>query len=326
MRADLSHLPRDRQRELGDFVLRAILSTFEDAHGRSATGWKKKGRIHKIVLYGSFARGGWIYEPHTTKGYSSDYDLLVMVNRKQVVENAGYWSDLEDRFIKARQAERIKSLPSIIVHTRQEVHNALAEGRYFFMDVVKDGIVLYDADDKPFPRPRPRTPAAKLALAQEYFAEWYPMAGEFYEDFKTNLEKKRLAKAAFELHQCVEHLYHTALLTLTFYSPHNHNIKALRSMADKLDRRLAYVWPADFHWQRAAFNILRDAYVKARYAKRGYKITEDQLRWLGSVAQDLARVVREVCDDRIAALKLDAETDRPLVGAAADVSVTGDRE
>jgi len=308
MRTDLDHLPADRRREIGDFVPRTILTAFEDAHARSVTGWKKKGRIHKIVLYGSFARGGWVYEPHTKKGYSSDYDLLVMVNRRQVVENVDFWADLDERFMRARDAGRIKSLPSIIVHTRQEVHSALSKGRYFFMDVVKDGILLYDADEAAFPKPRPKTPADKLALAQEYFAEWYSNAGEFFDDFLANLSVNRLPKAAFELHQCVEHLYNCSLLTLTFYAPHNHNIKALRGMVDKLDRRFTYVWPQDYHWQRAAFNILRDAYVKARYARRGYKISAEQLRWLGEIAQELSEVVRIVCEERIAALK--AETGR----------------
>lgn len=113
--------------------------------------------------------------------------------------------------------------------------------------------------------------------------------------------------AAFQLHQCVESLYHTVMLVLTFYTPHSHNIKRLRGMAEKLDRRLTYVWPTEFHWQTAAFNILRDAYVKARYSKRGFKITEEQLRWLGGIAQDLAQVVREVCHDRIATLRKAAE-------------------
>ena len=162
MRTDLDHLPPDRRRELGDFVLRTILRTFEDAHGRLTTGWKKKGRILKIVLYGSFARGGWVYEPHTKKAYSSDYDVLVAVNRKQVVENIDYWSALDDRFIKALHAGRMKSHPPIIVHTRADEHSALSQGRYFFADIVKEGIVLYDADDVPFPKARRKTPADAL--------------------------------------------------------------------------------------------------------------------------------------------------------------------
>lgn len=299
----LDHLPPDRRRELGDFVLRTILRTFEDAHGRSATGWKKKGRILKIVLYGSFARGGWVYEPHTKKAYSSDYDLLVMVNRKQVVENVDYWSALADRFIQAQDAGRMKSLPSIIVHTRADVHSAVSQGRYFFTDIVKEGIVLYDADDVPFPKPRPRGPADSLALAEEYFNEWYSNAGGFHEAFEFALKREHLNNAAFQLHQTVEQLYHTALLTLTFYTPHNHDIKKLRELVDKLDRRFTWVWQRDTHWQRAAFNILREAYVKARYSPRGYRITAERLRWLGGIAEELSETVRIVCGERIEALR-----------------------
>jgi predicted nucleotidyltransferase len=45
--------------------------------------WKKKGRILKIILYGSYARGGWVDEPHTAKGYQSDFDLLIIVSDKR---------------------------------------------------------------------------------------------------------------------------------------------------------------------------------------------------------------------------------------------------
>lgn len=306
MQTDLEHLPPRRRWELCDFVLPTILSSFEDAHARSVTGWKKKGRIHKIVLYGSFARGTWVYEPHTKKAYSSDYDLLVMVNRKQVVENVVYWDALDDKFIEARAEGVLLSRPSIIVHTKQEVHHALVEGRYFYQDIIKDGIVLYDADDAPFPKARPKTAADKHALASEYFSEWFPSAGEFYEAYEFALSKARLPNAAFQLHQCVEHLYHTALTVLTFYTPHNHDIRALRSMVDKLDRRFTYVWPRDYRWQTAAYNVLRDAYVKSRYSKRGYKITKEQLEFLGEGARELSRVIEVVCGERIGALQVEA--------------------
>ena len=328
MRSDLDHLPASRKAEIMDFVLPTILATFEDAHSRSVTGWKKKGRIHKIVLYGSFARGNWVYEPHTKKAYSSDYDLLVMVNRKQVVENVEYWAALEGQFIEAHFARQLRSLPSLIIHTRQEVHSALVEGRYFFQDVVKEGIMLYDADDVPFPKVRPKDAAGELAMAREYFSEWFPTACEFYDDFQSNFKKARLAKSAFELHQCVEHLYHTALTVLTFYTPRNHNIRALRDMVDQLDRRFVHVWPRDFRWQSAAFNVLRDAYVKARYAKRGYKITREQLEWLGEIARDLSQVVQSVCEERIAKLQLAVEAESAAEvprGAAARTSNFEDR-
>src|SRR3546814_1018219 len=82
MRTDLDHLPPNKQREL-ERVKAIIFEEFEDAIALATMGWKKKGRIEKLILYGSYARGGWVDEPHTAKGYRSDFDLLIIVNRSE---------------------------------------------------------------------------------------------------------------------------------------------------------------------------------------------------------------------------------------------------
>ncbi|MCM8732392.1 nucleotidyltransferase and HEPN domain-containing protein [Hephaestia sp. GCM10023244] len=307
MRTGLDHLPASNQRELR-MVADTTLDRFEEAHSRAATQWKKKGRLHKIILYGSYARGDWVYEPHTKKAYRSDYDLLIVVNHKRVVDNVDFWESLRATFMGLLEQRQMKVPVGIIVHTRQEFHNALAQGRFFFADVAREGIALYEDDDKPLPKPRPKTPESELALAREYFDQWYPGAGEFYDAFEFNVGKGRPQNAAFQLHQSVEQLYHTALLVSTFYTPHVHNIRHLRNEAAKIDRRFVYVWPEDTHWQRACFNLLKDAYVKARYSKP-YRISAEHLAWLGEQAQELARVVRLVCEERIAALERRAADD-----------------
>lgn len=301
MRTGLDHLPPANQRELR-MVADLILDAFEEAHARHATVWKKKGRIHKIILYGSYARGDWVYEPQTTKAYKSDYDLLIVVNHKRVCDNADFWEGLRAKFADRLMHRRMKVPISLIVHTRQEVNSAMAQGRYFFVDVARDGIALYQDDDAPLPKPRPKTAANELAMAREYFAEWFSDAGEFYDDFSSNFAKGRLKKAAFELHQCVEQLYHAALLANTLYTAHVHNIRHLRNEAAKIDRRFLYVWPEDSQWQRAAFNQLKEAYVKARYST--YRIDADRLLWLGEQAKELARVVEVVCGEHFASLEL----------------------
>ncbi len=65
---------------------------------------------------------------------------------------------------------------NFIVHTLQEVNDGLAHGRYFFMDVARDGIALYEFDDKELHKPKPKTPEQALAMAREYFDEWFPAA------------------------------------------------------------------------------------------------------------------------------------------------------
>ena len=69
MRTDLDHLPPAKQREL-ERVLEVLFAGFEEATSLATQAWKKKGRILKVVLYGSYARGGWVDEPHTAKATS----------------------------------------------------------------------------------------------------------------------------------------------------------------------------------------------------------------------------------------------------------------
>ena len=61
MRTDFDHLPAAKQREL-ERVVQILFEEFEEARVLSTQDWKKKGRILKIVLYGSYARGGWVDE------------------------------------------------------------------------------------------------------------------------------------------------------------------------------------------------------------------------------------------------------------------------
>src|SRR3546814_19682078 len=96
MRTDLDHLPPNKQREL-ERVKAIIFEEFEDAIALATMSWKKKGRIDKLILYGSYDRGGWVDEPHTAKGYRSDFDLLIIVNDKHLTERVDFWLKLEDR-------------------------------------------------------------------------------------------------------------------------------------------------------------------------------------------------------------------------------------
>lgn len=62
MRNDLDHLPADRQAEL-QHIVRILFEEFEDTIVRTTDPKRKKGRILKVILYGSFARGDWVDDP-----------------------------------------------------------------------------------------------------------------------------------------------------------------------------------------------------------------------------------------------------------------------
>src|SRR3546814_10025457 len=64
-----------------------------------------------------------------------------------------------------------------------------------------------------------------------------------------------------------ERLYHCVLLVCTFYTPHVHNLGFLRTQAERIDMRLVDAWPRERREDRARFEKLKEAYVKARYSK-----------------------------------------------------------
>ena len=302
MRTDLDHLPPAKQREL-ERVVRILFEEFSEATSIATSEWKKSARILKVILYGSYARGGWVDEPHTAKGYQSDFDLLIIVSDKRLTDRAAYWSKLDDRLIREFAITKTIHVPvNYILHTLQEVNDGLAHGRYFFMDVKRDGVVVYQADQTELHEPKPKTPEQALKMAKGYFEEWYPAALRKHKLAHDAVAQDFNKEAAFLLHQTVETLYHCVLLVCTFYTPHVHNLAFLRSQAELIDRRLIDAWPREARRERGMFEKLKEAYVKARYSSH-YKISAEELAWLSERVEELGRIVMALCNDRIAQLE-----------------------
>lgn len=305
MRTDLDHLPPAKQREL-ERVVQILFEEFADATAIATSDWKKNARILKVILYGSYARGGWVDEPHTAKGYQSDFDLLIIVNNDKLTDRVEFWVNAEDRLNRELSITKTLRTPvNFIVHTLAEVNDGLAHGRYFFMDIARDGIALYQSEDTEFHKPKPKTPPQALAMAREYFEEWYPSASVFLDTANGLVEKGRTKEAAFIMHQAAERLYHCVLLVCTFYTPHVHNIGFLRTQAERIDPRLIDAWPRDARSDRRLFEKLKEAYVKARYSKH-YRISEEELAWLSERVEALGQAVQVICEERIAALEQSA--------------------
>ncbi len=301
MRTDIDHLPPQKQREL-DVIVEMLFQGLRAAT-QNATGRRKSGRILKIILFGSYARGDWVDAPFDANRYKSDYDLLVIVNQKELADRATYWDETEQRIVTAYNFEKTLQTPAnFVVHSLQEVNDALAHGRVFFMNILSDGIVLYESDDKPLKTPVPKTPEMALATAEEYFADYMADAAEFFDGSQDAIVRGHNNKAAFDLHQTVENLYQGLLLTLTFYTPYDHNILFLRDLAEELDRSLFEVWPRGTRRERALYQKLKDAYRKGRYS-RHYTISAEELAWLAKHAEILGQRVHSICQAHIAKLR-----------------------
>ncbi|MEO8376012.1 MAG: hypothetical protein ABI471_12350, partial [Sphingomonas bacterium] len=108
---------------------------------------------------------------------------------------------------------------NFIVHSLKDVNKQLEQGRPFFIDIVEQGIALYEAEGFPFASPRKLAPEKARVEAQKHFDRWFESAVGFEEQAGFAIRNGRSAIAAFELHQATERLYHCVLLVLTLYSP-----------------------------------------------------------------------------------------------------------
>jgi predicted nucleotidyltransferase/HEPN domain-containing protein len=298
VKTSLDHLPDAKRRELARIV-EILFAEFEDAlKGRNAPH-RKAGRILKIILFGSYARGDWVDDPKG--GYKSDYDLLVVVNHEELADLAEYWGKADDHLLRAYQiAHELTAPANFIVHDLTDVNKQLKRGRPFFVDIVRDGIALYEAPDHPLEHAEPLSPQAALKEAQGYFDQWFKSAEGFTRNAGYAVNDEDYKLAAFLLHQATERLYHSVQLVLTLYSPKSHKLNFLRSQAERLAPQLVAAWPRESRFEQRCWELLRRAYVDARYSPH-YKITADELAWIGERAGVLRGLVEGVCRDHLSA-------------------------
>lgn len=85
---------------------------------------------------------------------------------------------------------------------------------------------------------------------------------------------------------------------LTLYSPKSHKLNFLRSHAEDVAPALVEAWPRGTKFERRCFELLREAYVNARYSSQ-YEITTEELEWLAARVDILQGLVRDVCEARL---------------------------
>jgi hypothetical protein len=104
-------------------------------------------------------------------------------------------------------------------------------GEFFYVDMVTEGILLYDTSHVKFISPRELTTTGKKEKAQRYFDTWFPQATTFLKGSRFYKSESHHKIAAFELHQPAESLYYAILLVFTDYKPKAHNFWKLRKKA-----------------------------------------------------------------------------------------------
>ncbi|KJV80474.1 nucleotidyltransferase domain protein [Rickettsia hoogstraalii str. RCCE3] len=178
-----------------NFIVQQILDIAQD-------------KIAMIILYGSFARGDWVRD--LPNGYHSDTDILIILKKSKY---KGYTAlRLEDNIYKRLEKTGVikpQIIPydseiSIILESIEEVNKQLEIGRYFYTDIKKEGILLYDSKEFTLSEAKDLPWSEMKEIAKDYYEEWFDFGAGFLIDSKNNLERKSLRHSAFYLHQATE--------------------------------------------------------------------------------------------------------------------------
>ncbi len=281
MKTNLDYLPSHKQAELTKIVS-LIQETVQP---------------DMIILFGSYARNAWIEEKYDNEHYKyqSDFDVLVIVEIKSEAIQGRFEREIEE---KIEKTEEIKTPVSVIVHDIDFVNRRLSKAQYFFSEIKKEGILLYDSNKFQLKEARELLPAERKKLAQEDFDYWFNNAEEFLIDSKNAFQRASYKNSAFLLHQVTERLYSGILLVFTRYKPNTHDLTTLRKLANSVDDRLIRVFPLDSFDNKRLFKLLRKAYVDARY-KPNFVVTHDELAQLYQQVEILKNTGEFICQEKI---------------------------
>ena len=165
-----------------------------------------------LILFGSWARGNAVedvtVEGCTTYEYSSDFDILAIVEDKALADNIDLWNDIEDKAGKLPVETSVR----LIAHDINFVNRQLKKGQYFFSDIKKEGILLYDSGNFELAEVKALSPKERAGQAKADFEQWFETANGAYGMYEDALKKHEYKWAAFMLHQTAEALYSCVIL------------------------------------------------------------------------------------------------------------------
>ena len=259
---------------------------------------KEVANPEKIILFGSHATGSWVEDQYFENGthyeYISDYDFLIITKDSSEKEFV-----VIDKIVN-RTETLFRTPVNVIMHDIKYVNEGLEIGQYFFTDIIKEGVILFDTEKDEFAKPRELSNLEKANISRDYYNTWFVDAVDFMDAILLYQKKEKYRKAAFLLHQAAEHFYNCVLLVFTGYKPKTHNLDKLRHYAKHLSQELFSVFPfpvkktEEYH----LFNLLKRGYVDARY-KKDYVITSEEVQKLIEKINEMENVVEKICIEKI---------------------------
>ena len=289
MKNSIDFLPERKQRDLRELAA-LIRDEVKD--------------VVMIILYGSYAANTYVerderrdYGVRTI--YMSDYDLLVVTKRRLGERESTVEARVRERFAAGKNDGNLPR-PQIINESISKLNDALTMGRYFYVEIVAKGIMLYDSGECQLATPGELDYAEIKKMAEEYYGDKFSDGLDFFKGANFYYQEENYHMTAFMLHQATESYLKTIPLVYILYGYKEHDLQFLIEKCKPYTLELAKVFPCDTDEEKRLFDLLRRAYLEARYNKKNFIVTKADIDALVPKIELLRDIVEKVCKERIA--------------------------
>ena len=255
-----------------------------------------------IILYGSYARGTYVsYDEREEFGiptsFKSDYDILV-------INSAWGYEKIENKLVSVRniydkRGDHRYRVPVQFIHDSiKKVNEDLKYSRYFYTELKRDGIMLYNRGKNKLARRKPLKFGEIKKQGEEYFREKFAKARLFIEQAVFMYDKEEYVMSSFNLHQACENLFNAIMLTFTLKNDKEHNLEELFKASRGYAPELIRVFPVGNEEEERLFKILVCSYIEARYNPE-FKVSREDVEDLMVKVEKFGMVTKDVCERRI---------------------------
>lgn len=249
------------------------------------------GKAEIVILFGHFALAS------QQKAGNLPYEILVITDHHETreelsLELGGAFKDHNPRV-------------SGVIETITFVNINLEQGLFYFSDILREGIIIYDSGEFALSKTIQIAPSKRRKLAEADYKEWISKAKQSWDHFIESEASTKIQSAAFFLNQVVEYCYTTIEMVFSHNHYEEHNIKAQRDRIRAFNKRIHEAFPLVTNEERSLFEELSKAYVSGRYiSAEDFQISKDALNYWAGEAKKLLIITTEVCLEKIQRLKV----------------------
>ena len=228
----------------------------------------------------------------------SDYDILVVTStrfQRYIINHI--LSKATDNYYKGKNRYASTTV-QFIDESIDDLNKAIDKNRYFYTDIKREGIMLYNSGRYKLARRRKLNYREIKELAEEYYNDRFERANDFLRNAMYDKNDERYKICSFHLHQACENYYNSIILTFTLYSPKEHSLITLSGRAKTHSLESSEAFPRDTEEEKRLFDLLQDAYVQARYNLH-FRVTKEDIEALIPKVALLRDITRQCCEERI---------------------------